>query len=121
MKKKTNSDKSPGSPHDPVKPVSTGLGDTIKDITTFLGITSCEGCKSRNATLNRLFPYGSLKRPMTADEMLFLTEFTEDSTLDQYDMLYTLYNDLFRPEYPLMTTTDPVQTTRIHQRLCMHL
>lgn len=36
---------------------SQGLGDTIAKITTALGIEPCGGCKDRQETLNRLFPY----------------------------------------------------------------
>lgn len=36
---------------------SVGLGDTIAKLTRRLGIKSCGGCKQRQATLNRLFPY----------------------------------------------------------------
>jgi hypothetical protein len=44
------------------KPCSKGLGDTIAKMiqTATLGtVKPCEPCKQRQATLNRLFPYGS--------------------------------------------------------------
>jgi len=34
-----------------------GLGDTIKRITSTLGISQCDGCKRRQEMLNRKFPY----------------------------------------------------------------
>ena len=49
--------------------MSTGLGDTVKKITEFFNIEQCEGCKERQAALNRLFPY--VLRP-TSDEIVFL-------------------------------------------------
>ena len=38
-------------------PKSKGLGDTIKKVTSKLGIKQCGGCKKRQEKLNRLFPY----------------------------------------------------------------
>ncbi len=35
----------------------TGFGDTIAKITKSVGINPCGGCKKRQATLNRIFPY----------------------------------------------------------------
>ena len=49
--------------------MSTGLGDTVKKITEFFNIEQCEGCKERQAELNRLFPY--VVKP-TSDEIIFL-------------------------------------------------
>ena len=51
--------------------MSTGLGDTVKKITEFFNIEQCEGCKERQAALNRLFPY--VVKP-TSDEIVFLYE-----------------------------------------------
>ena len=51
--------------------MSTGLGDTVKKITEFFNIEQCEGCKERQASLNRLFPY--VVKP-TSDEIVFLYE-----------------------------------------------
>jgi hypothetical protein len=39
------------------KPQSRGLGDTIAKFTSALGIKPCDGCKGRQATLNKWFPY----------------------------------------------------------------
>lgn len=36
---------------------SSGLGDTIAKITKSVGIKPCGGCRKRQATLNRIFPY----------------------------------------------------------------
>ncbi len=38
---------------------SRGLGDTIAKITSAVGIKSCGKCKKRQATLNKLVPYGN--------------------------------------------------------------
>jgi len=38
---------------------SRGLGDSIKKVTSALGIKQCGGCKRRQEKLNRLFPYDS--------------------------------------------------------------
>ena len=46
-----------------------GLGDTVAKITEVTGIKKlvgkCEGCKKRQAKLNKMFPY---KRNLNADE-----------------------------------------------------
>ncbi len=46
-----------------------GLGDTVAQITEVTGIKKivgeCEGCKKRQAKLNKMFPY---KRNLNADE-----------------------------------------------------
>jgi hypothetical protein len=39
------------------KETSKGLGDTIKKITSKMGVKQCGGCKRRQQKLNRLFPY----------------------------------------------------------------
>ena len=51
--------------------MSTGLGDTLKKITEFFNIEQCEGCKERQANLNRLVSY--IVKP-TSDEIVFLYE-----------------------------------------------
>ena len=48
------------SPDDPGKMVevkSKGLGDTLAKITGKMGVKQCGGCKSRQRTLNKWFPY----------------------------------------------------------------
>jgi hypothetical protein len=47
----------PGNIKIKVKPISQGLGDSIKKVTSALGIKQCSGCKKRQEKLNRLFPY----------------------------------------------------------------
>lgn len=36
---------------------SRGLGDTVAKITAAVGIKPCGGCKDRQETLNKWFPY----------------------------------------------------------------
>ena len=40
---------------------SKGLGDTIKKVTSAVGIKQCGACKKRQAKLNKMFPYKSAK------------------------------------------------------------
>lgn len=47
----------PGSISIKAKSLSAGLGDSIKKVTSALGIKQCGGCKKRQEKLNRLFPY----------------------------------------------------------------
>jgi len=42
---------------DEKQPESTGLGDTIKKITTAIGVRTCTPCQKRAEALNRRFPY----------------------------------------------------------------
>ncbi len=41
---------------------SRGLGDTIKKLTSMVGIKQCGGCKKRQEALNKLIPYKSAER-----------------------------------------------------------
>jgi len=50
-----NEDKKTIKQEEPEK--SKGLGDSIKKVTDKLGIKQCGGCKRRQATLNKYFPY----------------------------------------------------------------
>lgn len=43
------------------KEKSRGLGDTIKKVTSAVGIKQCGACKKRQAKLNKMFPYKSAK------------------------------------------------------------
>lgn len=44
-----------------------GLGDVVADITKAVGIEPCEGCKERQFTLNRLFPFKRVSKEMTQE------------------------------------------------------
>jgi hypothetical protein len=39
-----------------------GLGDLIKRATSYVGITPCQGCEARAATLNRRFVFSANSR-----------------------------------------------------------
>ena len=43
--------------HNCQKAPSRGLGDTIAKLTSAIGIKPCDGCKERQALLNRMVPY----------------------------------------------------------------
>lgn len=51
-----------------------GLGDTIKQITTWLGITQCEKCKERQVLLNKIFPYKNKEITMTNEQIEIIEE-----------------------------------------------
>jgi hypothetical protein len=40
-----------------IRQPSKGAGDTIKKVTTAIGIKPCGGCQKRAELLNRLIPY----------------------------------------------------------------
>lgn len=55
----------PPRPDAKAGPADRGLGDTVARViqkATFGRVQPCEGCKKRQAALNRLFPYRSGER-----------------------------------------------------------
>ena len=58
------------------KPVQ-GLGDVIANITNSIGIETCEGCKDRQFTLNRLFNFKKVKSEMTAEDKISYKAFMD--------------------------------------------
>ena len=57
---------------------SKGLGDTIKKITTWFGITQCQKCKERQVLLNKLFPYKNKTITMTSEQIEIIDELLND-------------------------------------------
>tara|TARA_B110000495_G_C23018961_1_gene604103 strand:- start:1350 stop:1577 length:228 start_codon:yes stop_codon:yes gene_type:complete len=47
---------------------SKGLGDTIKKVTSAVGIKQCGSCKKRQATLNKMFPYKTADHKVEHDK-----------------------------------------------------
>jgi len=81
-----------------VKEESKGLGDTIKSITSALGIEPCESCNKRAEKLNKWFPY--LKRDvrdLTETETELVKRASSTHTIEWKDVksLFVLYNDVF--------------------------
>ncbi len=75
-----------------------GLGDVIANVTSAVGIESCDGCNKRKEKLNRLFPFGI--EEFTEDESKYLGTFfesekTELNTTDQKEIL-DIYFRVFR-------------------------
>ena len=54
-----------------------GLGDVIAKVTTRLGIAPCGGCKQRQATLNRVFPFKH--RPGLTPEFITIARLMQDA------------------------------------------
>ena len=55
-----------------------GFGDTIKRITTWLGITQCTKCKERQQILNKLFPYKNKILVMTEEQIEIIEHYIDD-------------------------------------------
>ena len=56
-----------------------GLGDTIKQITTWLGITQCQKCKERQVILNRLFPYKNKIITMNSEQIEIIEHYIQEA------------------------------------------
>ena len=57
---------------------SKGLGDSIKQFTTWLGITQCQKCKERQQVLNKLFPYKNKILVMTEEQIEIIEHYIDD-------------------------------------------
>jgi len=78
--------------------VSQGLGDTIANITTALGIKPCESCIKRKAILNRMFQYLEISRDVTEEEVAFIERLnTRPGYISDAEIkpLFDLYNSLY--------------------------
>lgn len=71
--------------------MSRGLGDTIKSITTWLGITQCQKCKERQEILNRLFPYKNKIITMTQEQIEIIEHYINEQPTK---MVCKVLNDL---------------------------
>lgn len=60
--------------------MNKGLGDTIKSITTWLGITQCKSCKERQVILNRLFPYKNKIITMNSEQIEIIEHYIAEPT-----------------------------------------
>lgn len=67
------------------KQKSRGLGDTIKKVTSAVGIKQCGACKKRQAKLNKMFPYKSAKHKEEHEKQK--TAAQEEARQNQQDLL----------------------------------
>lgn len=72
---------------------SKGLGDTIKQITTWLGITQCEKCKERQVLLNKIFPYKNKQIIMNTEQIEIIEHYIKE---EPTKMNCKVLNDLRR-------------------------
>lgn len=47
---------------------TTGLGDVIESVTSFLGIETCAECEERRKKLNKMFPFTKNAKEITNEE-----------------------------------------------------
>lgn len=59
------------------KKISRGLGDTIANITSAIGIEPCESCDKRKEFLNKVFPYKT--KELTEDDYKKLILFKDEN------------------------------------------
>ena len=90
----------------PIKQSKTkqkGLGDSIKAVTEFLGITQCDECKRRQALFNKLFPYKDYTRDFTESELEVLKRTTGATrwSSDDVGALFKMYNEILKPKSKL--------------------
>lgn len=77
---------------------SKGIGDTIKKITNFLGITQCDGCKQRQEYLNNKFKYYKINLNAITEERLDLFQKAKSTHIldnDSVNGIFAFYNDLY--------------------------
>lgn len=79
-----------------VKPITTGVGDVIKNITSSLGIESCEDCEARREKLNRMFSFlRSVKRDLTEEECNYVLDVEAKKNIPESLYFVKLYNEVF--------------------------
>ena len=98
---------------------SMGLGDTIAKITKFFGIEPCEGCKSRQAQFNKLFPYLNPIRHLTQEEVAFIDKVNTQKMMqnDEANRLFSLYNEVFPSKRPIQRCNCPGTILKLIERL----
>ena len=98
---------------------SAGLGDTIAKITNFFGIEPCEGCKSRQALFNKLFPYLNPSRHLTEEEVIFIDNLNSKRSMEseEANRLFSLYNEIFVSRNPIQRCNCPGTIIKLIDRL----
>jgi hypothetical protein len=98
---------------------STGLGDTVAKLTKAFGIEPCDGCKSRQSTLNKLFPYLNPSRLLSDDETAFVNDINSRTQMssDEANRLFALYNEVFPTRSPIRRCNCPGLIMKLIQRL----
>lgn len=116
MRKKKTPKEEPSLP-------SAGLGDTIASFTQAIGITPCDGCKSRQRALNKLFPWLQQSRSYTEDEYSFVESIEGKNTLsnEEVNRIFSLYNEMFQGDKPLERCNCPGLIIKMRDRLCNFL
>lgn len=101
-----------------------GLGDTIKSITSALGIQTCTKCEERRKQLNRIFPWLNAKdmpRLQGEDMELMRRVLKTPSHVvnDDVNALFALYNSIYSPKRPVKRCTCPGLLRQIVERLTL--
>jgi hypothetical protein len=76
----------------------TGAGDVIKFITNAAGVEQCDECKDRQAKLNKLFPFISIAKEMTEEEIKFIKRIKNLTVMGYVDRnyLFQMYNRILK-------------------------
>jgi hypothetical protein len=98
---------------------STGLGDTVAKITKFFGIEPCDGCKSRQARYNKLFPYLNPSRHLDEEETVFIDKLKAKNRMEseEANRLFSLYNQIFVSRNPVQRCNCPGTILKLIERL----
>ena len=98
---------------------SAGLGDTIKTITSALGIKQCEGCKNRQKEYNKIFPWLKLSRPLTDAEIDWVLDVSKRGKMDNAEVnrIFQLYNELFPSKRPIQRCNCPGTIVKLIERI----
>lgn len=76
-----------------------GLGDTIANITNFLGIKQCEPCKKRQEKLNQAFPYTKTAKEISEDDIDFINSIGTKILNEDRTRFEQLYRDTFNRKF----------------------
>lgn len=100
-----------------------GLGDTIAQLTKKMGIDECEGCSSRRATMNRLFPFLKIHRDLTEDDVELVNRLINSHIATSADItaIFNLYNDIFKPRNKAVRCNCPGTIRTMLQRIANFL
>lgn len=103
---------------------SSGLGDTIKKITSAIGIQTCGKCEERRKKLNKLFPWLNSKDmdKLKGDELELMKRVINkpsEVSNDDVNSLFTLYNKIYSPSRPVKRCQCPGLLRQIVERLTL--
>ena len=101
-----------------------GLGDSIKAITSALGIKTCAKCEERRRQLNRLFPWLNASNMVKLEgddvELMRRVIATPSRVVnDDVNGLFALYNRIYKPSPQIKRCSCPGLMGQMVERLTL--